>query len=250
MNKMSHIIKILTILLFVVNSFIANATSNELLSLKIEVEFVELYSGPGAGYPVLHVIEKGEFVSILLKRTSWLKVKDHRGNEGWLNEEQIFGLSNKGDKLAQTELSLTDFQTRNYEAGIMYGDFDGADFYNIYLDFVFSDVFSGEISAGKVLGSISDSDIYEVMLISQPLPELIISPYVAVGAGIINTRPHSVLADSQTRQNSLMSAAFGVKYHLARNFVLRAEYRYSLVLTDRDDNEEIQVWKLGFSVFF
>jgi len=259
MNKMFHTIKTLTILLFVVNivvnSFVANATSQALLPLKIKAEFIELHSGPGVGYPVLHVIEKGEFVSVLFKRTSWLKVKDQRGNEGWLNEKQVFGLSdiglsNNGDMLAQTEFSLTDFQTRNYEAGIMYGDFDGADFYNIYLDFVFSDVFSGEISAGKALGDISDSDIYEVMLISQPLPELIISPYVAVGAGIINTRPHSVLADSQTRQNSLMSVAFGVKYHLARNFVLRAEYKYSLVLTDRDDNEEIQVWKLGFSVFF
>ena len=47
-----------------------------------------------------------------------------------------------------------------------------------------------------------------------------------------------------------MSAAAGIKYHLARNFLLRAEYKLSLALTDRDENEEIQTWKIGFSVFF
>jgi hypothetical protein len=47
-----------------------------------------------------------------------------------------------------------------------------------------------------------------------------------------------------------VSTAVGGKYYLARNFVLRAEYKYSLVLTDRDENEDIKLWKMGFSVFF
>jgi hypothetical protein len=59
-----------------------------------------------------------------------------------------------------------------------------------------------------------------------------------------------VLADTESRRSTLMSAAVGIKYHLARNFLLRAEYKLSLALTDRDENEEIQTWKIGFSVFF
>jgi len=243
-------LKLLTILTLGVFSFHVSANNQEPLTLKIDVVFVELHSGPGIGYPILHVVEKGEEVNVLLKRTNWLKVIDQRNNEGWLNQDQLLGLSNDGKKLNQTKLTLTDFQERDYEAGIMYGDFDGANFYNVQLGYTFSDVFSGEVLAGKALGSISDSDVYEIMLISQLLPELIVIPYIGVGVGIISTKPHSILADSKTRQDSLMSATFGVKYHLARNFILRAEYKYSLVLTDRDDNEEIQVWKLGFSVFF
>lgn len=220
------------------------------IELQIAVSYIELHSGPGVGYPILNIIEKGESVEVLVKRTSWLKVKDQRNNIGWLNQNNLFGLTQQGEKIVQSELTLTDFQQRDYEAGVMYGDFEGADFYNIYLGYVLSPVFSAEISAGKALGSISDSDLYEVMLISQPFPELAVIPYVGVGGGIINTKPHSVLADSENRQDTLMSAAIGFKYHLARNFLLRAEYKYSLVLTDRDDNEEVQTWKLGFSVFF
>ncbi|MCW8832327.1 MAG: outer membrane beta-barrel protein [Colwellia sp.] len=220
------------------------------ISLKIEATYIELHSGPGIGYPILNVIEKGESVEVLVKRTSWLKVKDQRNNIGWLNQEHLLSLSQQGEKLVQSTYTLTDFQNRDYEGGIMYGDFEGADFYNIYLGYTLSPVFSAEISAGKALGSISDSDLYEVMLISQPFPELTVIPYIGVGGGIINTKPHSVLADSENRQDTLMNAAIGLKYHLARNFLLRAEYKYSLVLTDRDDNEEVQTWKLGFSVFF
>lgn len=220
------------------------------IKLQIDVSYIELHSGPGIGYPILNVIEKGESVEILVKRTSWLKVKDQRDNIGWLSQNNLFGLTKQGKKIVQSELTLTDFQHRDYEAGVMYGDFEGADFYNIYLGYTLSPVFSAEISAGKALGKISDSDLYEVMLISQPFPELVVIPYVGVGGGIINTKPHSALADSENRQDTLMSTAIGLKYHLARNFLLRAEYKYSLVLTDRDNNEEVQVWKLGFSVFF
>jgi len=231
--------------------FTSNATADDKpIELQIEASYIELHSGPGIGYPVLNVIEKGELVEVLVKRTRWLKIKDQRNNIGWLNQNDLFGLTQQGKKIVQSELTITDFQNRDYEVGVMYGDFEGADFYNIYLNYTLSPVFSAEVSAGKAQGTISDSDLFEVMLISQPFPELVVIPYLGIGSGIINTKPHSVLADSEKRQDTLMAAAIGLKYHLARNFLLRAEYKYSLVLTNRDENEKVQVWKLGFSVFF
>lgn len=245
-----HSKALLTSLLFFIGCTFVIADDSSPLLLEIKVPFIELHSGPGAGYPIQHVIEQGEQVEIIVKRTSWLKVRDQRNNEGWLDQRKLSGLSKQGSELTQSTYTLADYQARNFEAGIMYGDFEGANFYNVHLDYVFSDVFSAELSAGKALGNISDSNVYELMLISQPMPEWVVIPYVGVGAGLISTEPHSVLADSQKREDTLMSAALGVKYHLTRKFILRAEYKYSLILTDRDDNEEVQVWKLGFSVFF
>ena len=219
-------------------------------SLRIEVPFIELHSGPSDGYPVVSVIEQNEMVTVLLKRTSWLKVLNKRGVEGWFHEDNLKGLSQDGQAINANLITEQDVINRQIEAGVMYGDLEGANFYNIYAGYAFTPVFSAEISAGKALGSISDSDVFEVMLFSQLLPELIVVPYIGVGAGIINTEPHSVLADTESRRSTLMSAAVGIKYHLARNFLLRAEYKLSLALTDRDENEEIQTWKIGFSVFF
>jgi hypothetical protein len=41
-----------------------------------------------------------------------------------------------------------------------------------------------------------------------------------------------------------------VRAWVTRQFLLRAEYKSYVVLTSRDDNEEVNEWKLGFSFFF
>ena len=223
---------------------------NKVTKFTIEASFIELHSGPGIGYPVINVIEKGELVELLVKRTSWLKVKDQRNNIGWLSQNDLTKITNQGYKVLHSALTLEDFQKRHYEAGVMYGLFEEANFFNLHLGYTLSQVFSSEVSIGKSLGEISDSNLYDVMLISQPFPKLIVIPFIGVGVGIITTKPHSVLADSNKRQDTFISTAIGLKYHLARNFILRAEYKHSLVLTSRNNNEEVNTWKLGFSVFF
>lgn len=246
----NHLSKICLLLVVIFISPRLLATSAQANSLRIDVPFVELHSGPSAGYPVVHIVEKNESVMVLIKRTSWLKVKDKRGIEGWLHEDDLFGLSQNGEAIVAEENTLQGFQNRDIEGGVMYGDLEGANFYNVYLGYAFTPVFSAEVSLGKALGNISDSNLYEVMIVSQPITDWLVTPYLGVGGGVIDTQPHSVLADSESRQSTLMSAAAGLKYHLAGNFILRAEYKFSLALTDRDINEEIHTWKIGFSVFF
>ena len=225
----------------------AKADTQQLL---IEVPYVELHSGPGNGYPIINVIEKNDLVTVLIKRTSWIKVEDKRGGQGWFHQNALFQVSHLGEKVSLSEIEYDDYQQRTWEGSVMFGDFNGANFYNIGLGYVFSPVISAEVSLAKSQGEISDSNIYEVSVLSQPFPDYTVSPYFSVGVGQIHTEPHSVLADTKTRENTLVSTAVGVKYYLARNFVLRAEYKYSLVLTDRDENEDIKLWKMGFSVFF
>lgn len=226
-----------------------SSLAEEQPTLLIDVPFIELHSGPASGYPVIFVIEKNDQVTVLLKRTSWLKVKDKRGNEGWFHQDKLVNLAHNGERLSARS-NEQQYNERTWEGGVAYGDFDGTNYYDLSLGFVFNPVISTEVLIGKALGDYSDSDIYEATLYAQPFPNLLVSPYLGVGGGVIKTKPHGVLADSKDREDTLMSAAFGVKYHLARNFILRAEYKHSLVLTDRDDNEEIKIWKVGFSVFF
>jgi uncharacterized protein YgiM (DUF1202 family) len=238
------------ICLVIVSGYVYAESDTDIQQLLIEVPYVELHSGPGIGYPVINIIEKNELVTVLIKRTSWIKVEDKRGSQGWFHQSALVKVSHSGEKVTLSEIEYHDYQQRTWEGSVMFGDVNGANFYNIGLGYVFSPVISTELSLGKLQGEISDSNIYEVLVMSQPFPDLTVSPYFSVGAGIITTEPHSVLADAKTRENTLVSAAIGGKYYLARNFVLRAEYKYSLVLTDRDENEDIKLWKIGFSVFF
>ncbi|MGI9329960.1 MAG: SH3 domain-containing protein, partial [Gammaproteobacteria bacterium] len=33
--------------------------------------YVDVHSGPGGGYPIFHVVERGEEVEVLKRRTDW-----------------------------------------------------------------------------------------------------------------------------------------------------------------------------------
>ena len=43
--------------------------------------------------------------------------------------------------------------------------------------------------------------------------------------------------------------AIGADVYLSKRFIFRVEYKRHTVLTSRDDNEEIDEWIAGFSVF-
>ena len=93
--------KNLFLLVIIITSPRLLADSDKAITLHIEVPFVELHSGPSEGYPVVHIIEKNEDVIVLIKRTSWLKVKDKRGIEGWFHEDDLLGLSQYGQAIKQ-----------------------------------------------------------------------------------------------------------------------------------------------------
>ncbi|MFQ5488167.1 MAG: SH3 domain-containing protein, partial [Gammaproteobacteria bacterium] len=63
------------------------STSAALADRTVEVEvadpYLELHTGPGAAYPVFYVVERGDRVQILKRRTGWFKVRTAKGKEGW-----------------------------------------------------------------------------------------------------------------------------------------------------------------------
>ena len=42
----------------------------------------------------------------------------------------------------------------------------------------------------------------------------------------------------------------GLRYYLSRRFFVRGEYRTHYIFTKRNENEEVDEWRLGFAFFF
>src|SRR5690348_6811526 len=51
--------------------------------------YIELHTGPGRGYPVFHVVERGREVTIVKRRTDWFQLRTDRGVEGWATRDQM-----------------------------------------------------------------------------------------------------------------------------------------------------------------
>ena len=252
MDKMTKQLALLLLMFLSLPAWVNAQTTNSEQgnTLEVNVAFVELHSGPGWAYPVTNVIEKGEMLSIERKRGSWIKVIDRRTNQGWVHIDAFKQLTTATQKISDLAISQDDYLARDWEVGVLFGQMQEATYYSLNLSYQFDASVAAELTAGKVLGQSSNSDIYSLQLTMHLFPDWTVTPYVSAGGGYMHIQPHSVLAQAETRSHTLMLAAFGLKYHLARNFVIRAEAQQALALTDRDLNEDLTIWKLGISAFF
>ena len=66
----------------------------------------------------------------------------------------------------------------------------------------------------------------------------------------MDTSPSATLVLPLDRTDQTAYAGAGLRFYLTRRFFVRAEYRWHTVFTSRDDNEELDEWKLGLAFFF
>jgi hypothetical protein len=213
--------------------------------------YIELHTGPGRGYPVFHVEERGATIAILMRKTNWFKVRTAREIEGWVDRAQLERtLDPAGERMQVQEATAEEYERRRWEAGVMTGDFDGASEISMYGAYALTNGLHAELSLTQVLGDFSESLLVNADLLAQPFPHWRFSPYLALGTGVIDTKPRTILVQTQDRNDRMSHVGIGVRTYLSRRFMLRMEYRNHVIFTSRDDNEEIDEWKIGFGVFF
>ena len=110
----------------------------------IDDPFIELHTGPGRGYPIFYIAERGEQIQLLMQRTEWFKVKSERGEEGWVHRQQLKTTLNlDGEPFDLPGLNIEDYQARRWEVGVLYGDFGGANAISTYGAFNLTQNISG-----------------------------------------------------------------------------------------------------------
>ena len=218
--------------------------------VKVNEGFVNLHSGAGKGYPIVQVALKGESLSLLTRRTDWVKV-EFKQQHYWLARADLSKLITAEQQVfAITDQRFDAYQNRMLEAGLLFGDFNGSSLYQLTLGYQFSPYIQTELALGQANGDQADNLSAELSIYLSPMPHWPVSPYFGLGGGLLRTTARTVLVQTPDRNNTLASAEFGLRYYISRNFIARAGYRRSVIITDRNDNEEIDTWKLGFSVFF
>ncbi len=221
------------------------------LRVQVAAPYIELHSGPGAGYPILQVAERGEWVHILKRRTDWFKVRTRKGREGWVTIEQMRQVTlADGTPIYIEELTFERFRERDWELGLHGGEMDGAALLNLYAGYALSPNLSAEVDLSQALGSFSSQYMADVNLLMQPFPEWRYSPYFTLGTGLIYTSPHATLVLTEDRLDTSANVGVGIYAYLTRRFFVRGEYRRYTVFTGRDENEAFNQWKLGLGVFF
>ncbi len=245
MTKPAYIVSLLLLMLA------GSVTQAETLAVSVEDPYIELRTGPGRGYPIFFVAERGEQIEVMTRRTDWFKVRIERGEEGWVNQSQLARtLDLDGEPTDVPSFTLEDYADRNWEVGVLYGDFGGANVVSTFGAYTMTPNLSVELWLSEVLGRFSNSQLVNANIVHTLFPERRFSPLFTLGTGVINTEPKGTIVATEDRQDNVAHVGIGLRTYVTRRLLFRVEYKSYVVFTSRDDNEEVSEWKAGFSFFF
>ena len=213
--------------------------------------YLELRTGPGRGYPVFHVVPREESVDVVKRRTDWFRVRTERGVEGWAAQREMLKTAlADGTPFTFDVGNRAGFTSHRWELGLSAGDYGGATLISTYGSFSLNPQLAVELSLSQFLGNASNGKTIDLGLAHVFLPDWIASPFVTLGTGYVDVDPKATLVSPIDRSDQTAYVGAGVRAYLARRFFVRAEYKAHVVFTSRDDNEEVDEWKLGFAFFF
>jgi len=213
--------------------------------------YLELHTGPGEGYPIFYIVERGDTVEVLKRRTMWFLVRMTDGREGWVHRSQMERtLKPSGERLEFAEADQADFTDSRWEAGLLAGDFGGANIISVYGGYSINRHVGIELWGSQILGNFSNGWLASVNVIHETWPDWRVSPFFTLGTGVIHTEPKSTIVQGEDRTDQAAHAGAGFRIYATRRFLLRAEYKSYVIFTSRDDNEEVEEWKVGFAFFF
>jgi len=213
--------------------------------------YLEMRTGPGRGYPKFNVVDRGESVDILKRRTDWFLVRAGNGKEGWVDRAQMEAtLQSGGQEIEFAQADQEDFTNSRWEAGVLAGDFGGANIVSLYGAYSLNPNVAIEVWGSQILGNFSNGWMGSVNVVHETWPDWRISPFFTLGTGVIRTSPKSTIVQGEDRTDQVAHAGAGFRIYATRRFILRAEYKRYVVFTSRDDNEEVEEWKAGFAFFF
>ncbi len=224
-----------------------------LLEVQVALPYLEMRTGPASGFPVFHVAKKKEWIQVLKRRTNWFKVKTESGKEGWVSLTDFRQtVDANGQTMDVEDGSFEQFSLRSFEFGASGGVLESVPSLSAFAGWVLTENISLELSYSQALGDFSENRFALLSVTHTAFPDWRVAPYFRLGVGQLQTKPRANLVESgdQTRTSDLVAGSIGVRYYLSQNFVVKLEYQNLLALTQRDENEELEEWKLGFAVFF
>jgi len=220
------------------------------VQVKVIDPYLELHTGPGRGYPVIYVVEKGETISVVSRRTTWYLIADQYGKSGWVTRESLARtLMDTGMPVALPETRHGDFLRHKMRLGFTMGKQEDSDQVSVLAGFRLSKHFGIEAEYAQLFMDTMDGSQQSMSLIVEPTDRWSFTPFLSLGYGRQELTLKEKLPGNDPLKDDFRSLGVGANVYIGFNFVLRGEYRNLTIFAD-DDTVRNAVWRIGFSSFF
>lgn len=234
----------------------ADAPTTERLT--VTDPYLELHTGPGRGYPVFFVVQRGGAIAIELRDTDWYKVRvagdDRRADAeitGWVHRRQLeTTLTDAGVRKSFRDILLDDYLTRRVQLGEAKGRFKSEPMLKVWTSYRLSDTLTAEATLGQVQGVFSGSDFWHVNLLGEPWSDRRLSPFFGIGVGRFKNFPNLSLVGAQVTDAKLANAQVGARFYLSERFVLRVDWSIYTAFVEDQRSTEYRAITAGISFFF
>jgi hypothetical protein len=223
----------------------------ERASVQVVEPYLELHTGPGNGYPVLQVVERGEVIEILKRRTDWFKIRTAGGKEGWVARAQMeTTVTAAGVPTSFRDVLLDDYLSRRFEMGAAGGQIESDPLLLVRFGYRWAEQLTAEFSFGEATGDFSTSRLYYLSLRSEPFVDKRYSPFFSLGLGRFENTPRATLVERIVTESNLANAALGINVYITRRFLFRADFRRHVTYINEGRMDEYDELSAGFSFFF
>lgn len=213
--------------------------------------YLELHTGPGRGFPVFYVVERGAGVTLVERRTDWFLVQTDNGKTGWVTREQLERtLTQAGVATTFRDTLLDDYLKRRLEVGFSVGALKSDPMITGYVAYGLTDTVGVELVLSRAAGDLSSTTLYYGSLQLRPFPEWRIAPFFSLGLGRFHNVPKATLVGRVETESNMGNVGLGWRYYLSRRFLLRGDYRRHVAfISERDTNAYNEI-SLGIGFFF
>jgi SH3-like domain-containing protein len=219
--------------------------------LALSEAFVELHTGPGRGYPVVHVAARGEVVQLLLAHTAWIKLRTASGREGWVRRDALQGTLQAAGIAPTGWQRWVDTNLReNLSFGAAWGRFQSQPMLQLSTRLRLSEAIHVEATAGQVQGLYSGTDFWRIDALVEPLGNQAWSPRLAVGVGRFRNVPNASLVEQGTTNANLAHAGIGIRWRFGGRYEVQADYGLYTALLSDQRSREYRALTLGLSFHF
>jgi uncharacterized protein YgiM (DUF1202 family) len=213
--------------------------------------FLEIHTGPGRGYPIFYIAERGEEILLLKRRTDWYQIRLSNGKEGWVYRTEIEKtLMAQGRKKGMMDRIYDDYLVGRLEMGWGAGTFDGDPSLYVRMTYLLTDVLSLEGGAGFVSSDQGSIDLYQGGIVLTPWRWRGLSLSATVGGGVVYATPSSLIVDVTRKTFQEAHAGLGISIPLVRNLFARGDFRNYTVFMSPERTREFQEYSIGLSFRF
>jgi len=251
--SLSHVLQVLkALLLTLLIAFAATPVRAQASErLKVTDPYLEMRTGPGRGFPVHHVAERHELITVELRHTDWYKVRTAIDKVGWVHRRQLEStLTEAGVAKTFRDTALDDYLTRRVQVGAGFGRFKSEPMQKLWASYRLSDALTLEGTIAQVQGVFSGTDLWHGNLLAEPWSDQRLSPFLGIGVGRFRNFPNQTLVGATDTDANLANATFGVRYYLTERFVLRADYTLYTAFVSDQRAQEFRAVTAGISFFF